>query len=53
MLELGHDVVVIQALLGHSSIKTTKRYTRLRSEFLRQLKGPLDVAGTPEGEALR
>jgi len=53
MLEMGYDVVVIQALLGHSSIRTTRRYTRLRSEFLRQIKSPLDVAGTPEGEALR
>lgn len=53
LLEMGYDVAVIQALLGHSSIKTTRRYTRMRSEFLRQIKSPLDVAGTPEGEALR
>lgn len=53
LLELGYDLEIIQSLLGHSSAKTTRRYTRLQAEFLRQVKSPLDVAGTPEGDALR
>ena len=53
LLELGYDLEIIQSLLGHASAKTTRRYTRLQAEFLRQVKSPLDVAGTPEGDALR
>ncbi|MBW1687939.1 MAG: tyrosine-type recombinase/integrase, partial [Deltaproteobacteria bacterium] len=53
LLEMGYSVEVIQVLLGHASATTTRRYTRMRSEFLRQIKSTLDVAGTPEGEALR
>jgi len=53
LLELGYGVEVIQLLLGHSSARATKRYTLIRAEFLRRVKSPLDVLGTPEGETLR
>lgn len=53
LLELGNDMAVIQLLLGHASLRTTRRYTRVRAEFLRRVKSPLDVVGTPEGEPLR
>jgi len=53
LMELGYGVEVVQSLLGHASIKTTRRYMRMRAEYLRQVKSPLDVAGTPEGDALR
>ena len=53
LLEMGNELCVIQALLGHSSIKTTQRYSRIQAEFLRQIKSPLDVAGTTEGTVLR
>jgi integrase len=53
LLELGNDMGVIQLVLGHSSVRTTRRYTRVGAEFLRRIKSPLDVVGTPQGEALR
>lgn len=48
LLELGTDVRVIQMLLGHRSIKTTMRYTRMTSRILAKTKSPVDVLGTPE-----
>lgn len=48
LLELGTDVRVIQMLLGHRSIKTTTRYTRMTSRILAKTKSPADVLGTPE-----
>ena len=46
LLELGHDIHVVQALLGHASMETTRRYIRVRAEFIRTIQSPLDVAGT-------
>lgn len=48
LLELGTDVRVIQMLLGHRSIRTTMRYTRMTSRILAKTKSPADVLGTPE-----
>jgi site-specific recombinase XerD len=48
LLELGTDVRVIQMLLGHRSIRTTMRYTRMTSRILAKTKSPVDVLGTPE-----
>jgi site-specific recombinase XerD len=53
LLELGTDIEAIQRLLGHSSVRTTRRYARVRAEFLRRIKSPLDVVGTPQAEPLR
>jgi site-specific recombinase XerD len=53
LLELGHDTEVIQHVLGHASVRTTRRYTHVRAEFLRRIKSPFDVIGAKEGEALR
>lgn len=46
LLELGTDVRVIQVLLGHSSITTTVRYTRVSSALVGRTKSPVDVLGT-------
>ncbi len=53
LLELGNDIEIIQRLLGHSSSRTTRRYARVGVEFLRRVKTPFDVVGTPQGEVLR
>jgi site-specific recombinase XerD len=42
MLEAGVDIRVIQAMLGHKSLKTTSRYTRVRADLIRSLPDLLE-----------
>lgn len=53
LLETGTDIRIIQSLLGHSSIETTMRYTRVTRTTAASTKSPLDLLGTPEGAVLR
>ncbi len=48
LLELGTDVRVIQMLLGHRSIRTTVRYTRVTNRLVANTKSPVDILGTPK-----
>ena len=41
-LERGTDLRYIEALLGHSSSKTTEIYTHITSKGFQNLKSPLD-----------
>ena len=52
MVELGVDVTVVQALLGHSSVRTTQVYTHTRVAQLSRTESPLDLLGTPAGQIL-
>jgi site-specific recombinase XerD len=53
LLELGNSTEVIQHVLGHASVRTTRHYAHVRAEFLRRIKSPFDLIGAKEGEALR
>lgn len=50
LLDTGTDVRVIQALLGHASIRSTMRYAQVSRNTLAKTKSPLDLLGTAEGK---
>lgn len=41
LLENGTDIRYVQALLGHSSIRTTQRYTQVTNPSLKNIQSPL------------
>jgi len=43
LLEAGTDLRTIQILMGHRSIETTSRYTRIAASRVRRTKSPLDL----------
>jgi integrase/recombinase XerD len=42
MLEAGGNLRVIQAVLGHASIRSTARYTRVSTELIGQARSPIE-----------
>ena len=47
LLEAGEDLRTIQALLGHSSIKTTMRYLHVTQKHISKLNSPFDLLRLP------
>ena len=43
LLENGTDIRYIQALLGHSSLRTTERYTHIAKRSILNIQSPLDA----------
>ena len=46
LLDTGTDLVVLQTLLGHHSIKTTSRYTHISVRRIQKVVSPLDLLPT-------
>jgi len=42
LLDAGENLLVIQQLLGHENLETTKIYTHISQDQLRKVKSPLD-----------
>ena len=47
LLERGTDIRVIQALLGHSKLEATARYTRVATGIIASITSPLDLLSQP------
>ena len=45
LLERGVDIRVIQALLGHSSLVSTYRYTQVATGLISTIESPIDLLG--------
>jgi integrase/recombinase XerD len=53
LLERGTDIRVIQALLGHSKLETTARYSRVATGMIAKIKSPLEGLSAPHRRRAR
>mgnify|MGYP001589264278 CR=1 FL=1 len=47
LLEAGTDLRTVQVLMGHRSVETTTRYTRITADRMRHTASPLDLLVRP------
>jgi len=52
LIDTGVDVTVVQALLGHSSLRTTELYTHTSVEQIARTRSPLDLLGSADAVIL-
>ena len=52
LIEGGVDVTVVQALLGHASLRATGVYTHVSTEHVGHTRSPLDLLGSPAASVL-
>jgi site-specific recombinase XerD len=50
LLESGTDLRTIQVVLGHSSLRTTARYTHISKRHVEGTGSPIDLLGTEQGK---
>jgi len=50
LIDTGVDVTMVQALLGHSSIRTTSLYTHTTIERISRTTSPLDLLGSSKAD---
>ena len=53
LLERGTDIRVIQALLGHSKLEATARYTQVATGMISTVESPFDLLSQPGKRAKR
>jgi site-specific recombinase XerD len=53
LLERGTDIRVIQALLGHSKLEATARYTQVATGMISTVESPFDLLSQPGKGAKR
>jgi site-specific recombinase XerD len=52
LMEIGTDVTIIKALLGHRYLRSSTRYIHVSTRKIQQIQSPLDILGTPQGKVL-
>jgi len=52
LIELGVDVTVVQALLGHASLITTEKYVHVSTGQILRTRSPFDLLGTAAARVL-
>lgn len=52
LIDTGTSITVVQALLGHDSLRATEVYTHTSVEQIARTKSPLDLLGTPAATIL-
>lgn len=50
LLESGTDLRTIQVVLGHTSLRTTARYTHISKRHVEGTGSPIDLLGTEQGK---